>query len=252
MPDFRVHCVPIEKEPAELRLSAAESHHLVVVNRARRGDPVVAFDGNGREWDTELATDSKSAALLRVRSVRAAKPLGYELSLAQALPKGPSMDAIVRKATELGVRRIVPLSTERTQVHLEADRQEKKVEKWQTAALEAAKQCGNPWLPEISSLTPFPDFLHAGPKSQLKLVASLHSGAQSLNWVLTKARERLGPLQTVTWLVGPEGDFSPAEMEQAISAGFEPVTLGPLVLRCETAATYAVSVLTYELQGRLQ
>src|SRR3954471_15474070 len=143
MPDFRVFCAPFAVEPTELTLSPEESHHLVAVNRARVGDTVVAFDGKGTEWICELTGDRKSAAVLKVRFRQKAKPLPYEITLGQALPKGPSMDAIVRKATELGAAHIVPLESERTQVHFEGDRSDKKIEKWQTAALEAAKQCGN-------------------------------------------------------------------------------------------------------------
>ncbi|MBW8781020.1 MAG: 16S rRNA (uracil(1498)-N(3))-methyltransferase [Verrucomicrobia bacterium] len=251
MPDFRVFCTPTDRQPAELRLSAEESHHLVVVNRARQGDAVVAFDGRGTEWDCELRTDSKREAVLAVRSTRQAPPLPFDITLAQALPKGPAMDAIVRKATEIGARRIVPLETERTQVHLDGDRSDKKIEKWQIAALEAAKQCGNPWLPEITALQKLDSFLAAvEPEYDLKLIASLHPGARPLKDVLAHFKTAQGRApKKATWLIGPEGDFSPAEMSAALTAGFTPVTLGPLVLRCETAAVYALSVLSYELQN---
>ena len=250
MPDFRVYCVPENECPTELRLSAEESHHLVVVNRARRGDPVVAFDGRGREWECELASEAKNAAVLAVLHHRQTAPFSYEITLAQALPKGQSMDGIIRKATEIGARHVVPLTTERTQVHLDGERQDRKVEKWRTAALEAAKQCGNPFLPDVSPLLSLEQFLQASGGSELKLIASLHPGARALKSVWDERRTALGrkPL-TAAWLVGPEGDFSPGEVERAIAAGFQPVTLGPLVLRCETAAVYALSVLTYELQN---
>src|ERR1017187_3518075 len=119
MPDFRVYCTPATAEPAELSLSAEESHHLVAVNRARVGDTVVAFDGRGTEWICRLASDRKQAAMLQVRFKQKIKPLPYEITLGQALPKGQFMDAIVRKATELGAARIAPLESERTQVRSE-------------------------------------------------------------------------------------------------------------------------------------
>lgn len=250
MPDFRVYCRPAEREPVEIRLSPEESHHLIVVNRARAGDPVVAFDGRGSEWLCELIGDRKHAAVLKVRSARIAAALPFEITLAQALPKGSTMDAIVRKATELGVAHIVPLESERTQVHLDSDRSDKKIEKWQVAALEAAKQCGNPWLPEISPLQEAAAFMEAAQDYDLRLVASLHPGARSLKPVLAAFAAANGrPARKVLWLIGPEGDFTPAEMERATRGGFEPITLGPLVLRCETAAVYALSVLSYELQN---
>lgn len=252
MPDFRVFCTPATAEAAELTLSAEESHHLVIVNRARRGDTVVAFDGRGAEWTTELVGDRKNAAVLKVRSRRQVPPLPYAITLAQALPKGPAMDAIVRKATEIGAARIAPLESERTQVHLDGDRSGKKIDKWHTAALEAAKQCGNPFVPEVLPVQATAAFIDAtsGEGYDLRLIASLHPGARSLKPVLAAFRATHGrPPRKVLWLVGPEGDFSPAEMSRAQAAGFEPITLGPLVLRCETAAIYALSVLSYELQN---
>lgn len=250
MPDFRAFCQPPNAEPTEITLSADESHHLVVVNRAKIGDTVVAFDGKGAEWICELAGDKRSGAVLKVRFKQKIKPLAYEVTLGQALPKGPGMDSIVRKATEIGAARIVPLESERTQVHLDGERSDKKIEKWQTAALEAAKQCGNSYLPEVLPVQNATQFIESARGYDLKLIASLQPGAKSLKTVLAAFAAANGrPPKRVVWLVGPEGDFTPAELSQAKSAGFEPITLGPLVLRCETAAVYALSVLSYELQN---
>lgn len=249
MPDFRVYAPAIPTETPEIRLGADESHHLIAVNRCQRGDPVVAFDGHGREWFCECTDPAKAGAVLRVKRTQQAAALPHALTLAQALPKGATMDEIVRHATELGTARIVPLVSERTQVHLEADRADKKVEKWRVTAIEAAKQCGNPWLPEITPVQRFPDFLTTAGDYDLKLIASLHPGAKSLKAVLNghHAHHSMPP-RRVLWLVGPEGDFSPTETTAAVLAGFAPVTLGPLVLRCDTAAICALSVLAHELQ----
>jgi 16S rRNA (uracil1498-N3)-methyltransferase len=236
MPDFRVYAQPAVSDPKEILLSPDESHHLVAVNRAAAGATVVAFD--------------KRAAQLKVRFAQKAQPLPWRITLGQALPLGNAMDAIVRKATEIGVARIVPLESERTQVHLDGDRSDRKIGKWQTASLEAAKQCGNPWLPEIGPVTPAAAFMEAAKGYDLKLIASLQPGAKALKSVLAsfRAAQHRAPLN-VLWLIGPEGDFTPAEMGQSRTSGFEPITLGPLVLRCETAAVYALSVLSYELTG---
>lgn len=244
MPDFRAFAQPSEKEPTEIRLSAEESHHLVTVNRCGRGDPVVVFDGNGREWLAECVEPGRHGAVLKVKQVRPAATRRFAITLAQALPKGSAMEEIVRQATEVGAARIVPLLSERTQVHLEGERAEKKIEKWRGGAIEAAKQCGNPWLPEIPPLTRFADFVAGAGDYDLKLVASLHAGARSLRAALAAHG---GAPKSAVWLVGPEGDFSPAEITAAISAGFVPVTLGPLVLRSDTAALYALSILSNEL-----
>ncbi len=249
MPDFRAYAPDVPAGAEEIRLSPEESHHLVVVNRCGRGDPVVAFDGHGREWLTECADPAKHGAVLRVKSTRPAATRAFAITLAQAMPKGSAMDDIVRQATEVGAARIVPLVSERTQVHLDGDRADKKVEKWRTTAIEAAKQCGNPWLPEIAPLQKFDSFLASAGNYDLRLVASLHAGTTSLKQALAlHAARHPQPPRNALWLVGPEGDFSPAEMTAAITAGFMPVTLGPLVLRSDTAALYALSILSNELQ----
>ncbi|OHE81613.1 MAG: 16S rRNA methyltransferase [Verrucomicrobia bacterium RIFCSPLOWO2_12_FULL_64_8] len=250
MPDFRVYCQPPEREPSVIRLTADESHHLVAVNRARPGDTVVAFDGRGSEWICELLEGDRREASLKVRFVQKARPLPCEITLGQALPKGPFMDAIVRKATELGAACIVPLESDRVVVQLDDDRSERKVEKWRLAATEAAKQCGNPFIPEILPVQKATAFMEASRGHELKLIASLQPAALPLKSVLAAFAAAHGrPPRKVLWLVGPEGDFTPAELGVAKSFGFEPITLGPLVLRCETAAIYALSVISYELQG---
>lgn len=248
MSDFRVFSRPESPPTGRLTLSPEESHHLVAVNRARRGDSVIAFDGRGTEWLTVLVEDRKNAAVLEIKTQHQRPPLTGTITLAQALPKGTAMDGIVRKATEIGTARIVPLETERTQVHLAADRSERKTDKWRTAALEAAKQCGNPFLPEIEAVTQLDRFLAAATANELKLIASLHPGAITLRKAFADFRQQhhRAP-STIAWLIGPEGDLTASEVARAMAAGFIPVTLGPLVLRCETAATYALSVTRHEL-----
>ncbi len=249
MPDFRAFWIPAAADPAEIVLDEAESRHLVTVNRAAAGDTVTVFDGRGQEWICTLREADRRAARLGVRFAQKAKPLPHLITLGQALPKGSGMDDIVRKATELGAARIVPLESERTQVHLAEDRSGRKIEKWRTAAIEAAKQCGNPWLPEIAPVQGAAAFMESA-RYDLKLIASLQPGARPLREVLDGLRAARGDRATppaVVWLIGPEGDFTPAELSLAQTCGFAPITLGPLVLRCETAATYALSVLAYEL-----
>lgn len=251
MPDLRSFCRPPEIEPTEIRLDREESHHLVATNRARPGDTVVVFDGRGNEWVCECADADRSAAVLRVRFHQKIKPLPYRVTLGQALPKGKYMDAIVRMATEVGAAVIAPLQSERTIVRVEGEASEHKQEKWELAAIEAAKQCGNAWLPEIRPVQTVEQFASASPRDHdLRLIASLQPGARSLREVLQRFRSEKGRVpQTAAWMIGPEGDFTTAEMALAINHGFEPISLGPLVLRCETAATYALSILSYELQA---
>ena len=251
MPDLRSFCRPLEIEPTEIRLDREESHHLVTTNRARVGDTVVGFDGRGNEWVCECATADRHGALLRVRFRQKIKPLPYRVTLAQALPKGKYMDSIVRMATEIGAAVITPLQSERTIVRVEAGASDHKQEKWELAAIEAAKQCGNAWLPEIRPVQTVEQFVSTSPREHdLRLIASLQPGARPLREVLQRFRTEKGRSPTsAAWMIGPEGDFTTAEMALAINHGFEPITLGPLVLRCETAATFALSILSYELQN---
>jgi 16S rRNA (uracil1498-N3)-methyltransferase len=252
MPDFRVFIDPATPDyVTEIALPPAETHHLVNVNRARPGDPVIAFNGRGAEWTCRLArVDGKKNALLAVLSFAARPPLPCALVLGQGLPKGGTMDDIVRQATELGATVITPLATTRSEVHLDADRADKKIEKWRVAAIEAAKQCGNPWVPRLDPVQGVNAFLEssAARDAELRLVASLHPGAKSLRTVLTDFRathDGRAP-RSAAWLIGPEGDLTPEEVAAALAAGWTPVTLGPLVLRCDTAAAYALAVLRHE------
>jgi 16S rRNA (uracil1498-N3)-methyltransferase len=251
MPDLRSFSRPPEVEPTEIHLDREESHHLVTTNRARVGDTVVVFDGRGNEWVCELRTADRTGAVLGVRFRQRLKPLPYRVTLAQALPKGKFMDSIVRMATEVGAATIVPLESERTVVRVDESGSEHKQGKWEQVAVEAAKQCGNPWLPEIRPVQKVEPFVSSGARDHdLRLIASLQPGARSLREVLTQFRADKGRAPTsAVWMIGPEGDFTTAEMSLARNFGFEPVTLGPLVLRCETAAIYALSILSYELQG---
>lgn len=250
MPDFRVFCAPPTTDPTQIALSPEESHHLIIVNRARVGAAVVAFNGRGTEWETQLSNERKNAAVLTVLSRRTVPPLPYAITLGQALPKGAAMDSIVRKSTEIGVARLVPLESERTQVHLAGDRSDRKAGKWHLAALEAAKQCGNPFVPEVLPPQDASAFMRHSDGYDLKLIASLHPGATSLKPVLANFRQTHGSgPKNVVWLIGPEGDFSPTEIALALEMSFKPITLGPLVLRSETAAVYALSILSYELQN---
>ena len=157
------------------------------------------------------------------------------------------MELIVEKATELGVSTIAPLISERTIVNVDSTDALRKQEKWQRVSIEAAKQCGQNWLPEIQIPRTPKAFFDTKPKFDLMLVASLQQDAQHLKRMIGEFGTKL-PTQVLV-LVGPEGDFTPAELALAKSAGCRPITLGPIILRTETAAIYCLSVLSHELFG---
>jgi 16S rRNA (uracil1498-N3)-methyltransferase len=246
----RFYVSPDDWNAATPVLKGNEAHHCSEVLRLELGERVVVFDGRGTEITGEIVKVSKGQVQLKTLLTSKSPPLRCALTLAQAIPKGKNMDLIVQKATELGVSRIVPLLSDRTVVHLDASEGEKKREKWQQVVIEAAKQCGQNWLPQVDEPIAPKQFFAGFDRYEAPLIASLQDDAQSFRSVFMDFREQHGrrPVSALI-LIGPEGDFTPAEASLARSAGCIPVTLGPIVLRTETAAIYSLSVLAYELQG---
>lgn len=232
-------------------LSERETHHALHVLRIRAGERLVVLDGAGHELLCEAQKPERDQMKLAIVQRNAVPPLPFQVTLLQAIPKGKVMENIVQKATELGAHRIVPLLSDRVATQLDDESAATKVEKWRLAAIEAIKQCGSAWLPEIEApLTP-KEYLGRGEKFDLPLVASLQNDRRHpREYFKTFCQERKRPPKTVCVWVGPEGDFTPAEMSTIKSAGALPVTLGPLVLRSDTAAIYSLSVLNYELQSQ--
>lgn len=229
-------------------LDPSESHHCVNVLRLDKGKRVTIFDGAGREASAIIESASPQGVVLKMSASSRMPMPPCAITLAQAVPKGKNMDLIVQKAVELGASRIAPLLSDRAVVRLDASELEKKRAKWQEVALEACKQCGQNHLPEISLPRTPKDFFQQGNPSECLLIASLQSDAQSLKSILAEftATHNRFP-QSVTILIGPEGDFTPAEVALAKSHGYLPITLGPIILRTETAAIYSLSVLSHEL-----
>lgn len=231
-------------------LEAGEAHHCAEVLRLGPGARVEVFNGQGTEITCEIVEASGGRVSLKPLLTSRSSGLRCAITLAQAIPKGKNMELIIQKATELGVARIVPLLSDRTVVQLAEPEGQKRSEKWRQLVIEAAKQCGQNWIPDVSApLTPkqfFTDF----DRYEAPLIASLQQDARSFRGVLRDFREQHGrrPVSALI-LIGPEGDFTPAEAAAAKGAGCVPVSLGPIVLRTETAAIYSLSVLAYELQG---
>jgi 16S rRNA (uracil1498-N3)-methyltransferase len=256
MPRFHL---PAAAWPAAL-LEGDEARHLAQVLRIKPGATVTVFDGAGRHATATVLTVSRNRVALAIGEPAMPRILRPAITLAQAVPKGKNMDLIVQKAVELGVARIQPLITRHTIVQPG----EGKAEKWRRTALEACKQCGQDLLPEIAEPTALESWLGAirrGPDpppaacpdqpaappatAPLRLIASLAAGARPFREVL-----RAHPLTAAaTLLIGPEGDFTAGETAAALGAGFSPVSLGPVVLRVETASLYGLSALRYEFGG---
>jgi 16S rRNA (uracil1498-N3)-methyltransferase len=242
---------PIERWSGDrVRLDERETHHCRDVLRLPVGARVVLFDGKGKEAIAEIQGFEQAETELLLTQTAQSEPLRCAITLAQAIPKGKNMELIIQKAAELGVSRIVPLLSERTVMQLAEGEDGKRVEKWRQVVIEAAKQCGQNWLPAVDAPVSLKKFFSEFDRYEAALIASLQGDARSFKQVLLDFREQHGRRPTSTlMLIGPEGDFTPAESALAKTAGCLPVSLGPIVLRTETAAIYSLSVLAYELQG---
>jgi 16S rRNA (uracil1498-N3)-methyltransferase len=237
------------QEPA-LFLTGREAHHARHVLRLQRGERVTVLDGAGQEFVCAVQDYDRDKARLVVSERRQHPPPPGQITLLQALPKGRIMEAIIQKATELGASRIVPVLSERVVAQLDEDDADRKTAKWRLTAIEAIKQCGNPWLPRVEPPITPSQYLARNDSCELPLIASLQTGSCPAREYFRDFHTRHGrmPGSVCVW-VGPEGDFTPAETEAIKSHGSLPITLGPLILRSETAAIYCLSVLSYELQS---
>jgi 16S rRNA (uracil1498-N3)-methyltransferase len=223
---FRVEPGALERPEVELR--GAALHHLRTVVRLRAGDHVELFDGAGVGASAEIVRLTAAAAELRVlERIGGDRESPLELTLAVALARGAKLDWVIEKATELGVRRILPFITDRSM------RRGEKTERWRRIAESAAAQSGRVVVPEISAVVNFDAVLADGARQDRKL----------LLWERASATPAAGARPRRALVVtGSEGGFSAAEAERATAAGFDLVGLGPRVLRAETAAITAVSV----------
>jgi 16S rRNA (uracil1498-N3)-methyltransferase len=233
-----------------LRLTGPEAHHARQVVRIRRGERVVLLDGAGHEFLCAVEDYDRDQVRLTVLETHSHLPPPCRVTLLQAMPKGKILEAIIQKATELGALRVVPLLSERVVAQLDEQSSAHKAAKLQSVAIEAIKQCGSPWLPQIDPpLTPS-QFLARHEAFELPLIASLQSGSRSPRdyFRAFHAQHGRSPKSVCVW-IGPEGDFTPAETEAIQRHGALPITLGLLVLRTETAAIYCLAIINYELQS---
>lgn len=231
------------------RLSAEESHHCINVMRQKEGDYCTVFDGKGLELKVKITSIEKKVVSFEKVSQNRTNRSEDILCLAQALTKLKSMDLIIQKATELGVGEIIPLQSERSVAQVDSDSAEAKTDKWRQITIDAAKQSGINYLPSVLAPVKPKAFVDGVPRNAIKIIGSLQPEARPLKKVLQEGLASVKGPRKVVLMIGPEGDFTPAEIGEARAAGFLPVSLGPTVLRSETAAIYTLSAIIYELQG---
>jgi 16S rRNA (uracil1498-N3)-methyltransferase len=286
----RFYLPPGQCHPPLLTLTGGEAHHARDVLRLKPGDEVAVLDGAGREFSCAVRALARREVTLAVRGTRVAAPPPARITLAQAIPRGKLFESIIQKATELGVAAIIPLLSERVATRLDAAAARDKAEKWRQTAIEAIKQCGQPWLPQVLEPLSLPDLLarkdldeRAHPDTaptqfdaslsppsgervrergsfdppgamprctqyELALVGSLQGDGRHPRQYFDefRAQHQRAP-QTVCAWIGPEGDFTAEELDLIRAAGARPISLGPLVLRSETAALYTLAVINYEM-----
>jgi 16S rRNA (uracil1498-N3)-methyltransferase len=232
--------------PVELwdsgELPESEARHASQVLRLGDGDGAVVFDGTGRAAEVVLQEVRKKHAGFRMVREWREERAQPEIHLLVALIKNERFDWLVQKSTELGAASLRPVAAERSVVRLEGKDAEKRRAKWEQIAVEAAKQCGHLVLPEIFPIAGAAEAFRSAVDGA-KGIAAVQAGGCSLGEFLD------GGAAAVTFAIGPEGDWTPEEMEQAGSAGFVAVDLGRHVLRSETAALHVLSAAGHVLHG---
>ena len=230
----RVYSVEPLHSGAAVELDANAARHLLQVLRLKSGDPVILFDGSGRDYAAELTTAHKRGASARVGAVVTEEaPLALQAHLAIGISRGERMDFSLQKAVELGVSEITPLFTERSMVHLKGDRLHNRQQHWGGVVRHACEQSGRSRLPRLHQARPFTDWL-----------SGFHGHGLLLDHRADKSLPDLPPPgNALSLLVGPEGGLCADERRQAMRKGLQAVRLGPRVLRTETAPLAALAAI---------
>jgi 16S rRNA (uracil1498-N3)-methyltransferase len=228
---------PIPLSPnTTVRLDEKASHHLARVLRASVGEALTLFNGQGGEYTAIITQIDKKAVQVQLNDFNpreAESPLN--IHLAQGLARGEKMDYIIQKAVELGVKKVIPLITERCNVRLEGEREEKRLQHWQSVAISACEQSGRNTLPEVTPPQILKTWLPQAKANQC-FVLSPQATPKLTNIDLPSDA-------IVILLIGPEGGLSDQEIAAAINQGFQPLNLGPRILRTETAPLAAITLL---------
>ena len=239
LPKTRLFVAPEHLSADRAVLTGAGYHHLRNVLRFKPGDELVVFDGAGRECVGVLELFQGDTAVVRVvgdagRSTESA----LDFAIAPCLAKGKKIDLIVEKAIELGANRVCVVTSERSVGRLDLAQAQERVERWRRIAKSAAEQSGRTVMPVIERIRTFEDFVEHKPADVLGLMFTTGAG----NDPAATLRRRFPDTTRAVAMIGPEGGFSPEEVEYALRHGFVTVGLGPRVLRAETAAIVACAI----------
>lgn len=239
-------------EPSQIKgeivcIEGTDVNHMKNVLRMKAGEAVEVSDGQGAQYLCEVDRYEEKYAFLRIISAGSGEAeLPSRIFLFQGLPKGDKMELIIQKAVELGVYQIIPTSTKRAVVKLDAKKAEKKTGRWNAIALSAAKQSGRSWVPQVMPVLSFGEALECA--RELDIVMIPYEQAEGME----KTKEVISsvcPGQDVGIFIGPEGGFEDDEVEKAIESGAHSITLGKRILRTETAGLAILSILMYHLEN---
>jgi 16S rRNA (uracil1498-N3)-methyltransferase len=225
-----------------LKIEGSEARHIRRTLRLRTGDEVVVFNGSSKEYEGPIVEEGPTSVVINIQNIfptTGESPL--EVILAQSLLKGEKMDYLIQKATELGIKEIIPFLSSRSIPILEKSRGLKRFHRWKRIAIEASKQCGRGIAPKIEPLQDYSQMLRVACSGSLRLILWEKKGVK-LKEVLKDAKDKT----KIFFIVGPEGGLSIEEVEHARKMGFLPVVLGKRILRSETASLCLLSILQYE------
>ena len=233
----RIYSAQVLALGAQITLEADAAHHLARVLRLPIGSPLILFNGDGNEYPAEIiALDKKNVVVVISNVLTEARESPLAIHLGVAISKGERMDWVIQKATELGVTEISPLQSERVEVRLHGEREEKKLAHWRAVAISACEQCARNRIPTINDVQPLFNWIE---NIQVDAKFVLHHRS-----VAVLDAQNAAP-KSVALLIGPEGGLSELEINAAEQRGFQSLRLGPRVLRTETAPLAALSVLQF-------
>ena len=222
---------------AQIELTKEMAKHIMVL-RLSPGDPVTLFNGQGGEYNARLIELGRQRATVEILAHLPREiELPYRITLAQGLPEAGKMDWIIEKAVELGVHDIIPLAAQRSVVRLDSDRAEKRLSRWQSIIVSACQQCGRNRLLRITPPVRFDDYLCTISPKSVAVMFSPRATDSFTAWARKHTPE------AITLLIGPEGGFSPEEETLARQNGITFLSMGPRILRTETAGIAAVSAI---------
>jgi 16S rRNA (uracil1498-N3)-methyltransferase len=231
-----------------VRLNASEARHALNVLRKEVGEDILLVDGDGREYTARIVDRGRlglTAKIIEEHIMIHEPDLDFTMGL--SLLKSDRMDMVIQKATELGITSLVPLETDRAVIRLEKNRAEKRLERWRSIARQAIKQCGRPRPVNVFPVSSLQQFLDDYRPTELKIMFHPFDNAATVATSWKGILESQPHARTVCVLIGPEGGFNREEASLIIESGFCQLSLGPRILRAETAALAAMAIIGFEL-----